>query len=351
MALLLFSYHFTKKFQRVSLLSMNEDQWVRTLSRQTEKHAQWLKGLGIGDDAAFFRPRRGFELVICSDSLVEGVHFLYPGFSARDLGWKSLAVNLSDLASMGARPKGSLLNISLPPKEMGRWAKDFLKGYLSLSEKHQVGLIGGDTTTSLESIFISVTVFGEIQKKNLKLRSTAKPGDLVCVTGVLGDSRAGLYLQTHEWESPHRRKLLRKHHRPTPRVEMGQWLAKQPAVTSMMDISDGLMKDLSRLCQASRVSARLDHKRIPLSPSLRAFAERFKRSAVREAVIGGEDYELLFTCKPDQKDFLATKFQKQFGSRLFIIGKLEKFTKKPELNWVDSGFAREASLIRSFEHF
>lgn len=342
---LLASYHFTKNFQQVSFQSMNEDQLIRWLSHKTKKH--------IGDDAAVLKPTRGKRLVVCSDSLVEGIHFNLASISAKDLGWKSLAVNLSDLASMGATPKASLLNLSLPKKYMSKWVSEFLKGYLSLSEKHKVSLVGGDTTASPKLVFISVTAFGEIQKKNIKFRSTARPGDFICVTGPLGDSKAGLHLQSHLWKSTYGRQLLRRHHQPVARVEMGEWLGRQSKVTSMMDLSDGLLKDLNRLCQASGVSALLDHRTIPQSRSLLEFAKKFNKSPVKEAIVGGEDYELLFTCEPKQKNRLLADFKRNFKKEFHIIGEIEELrsTNRARLKWKDVKFAREVSSLLSFEHF
>ncbi len=327
-----------------------EDDLIHYLKEKTKTHQKWINGMGVGDDAAHLSLSKSHDLVICSDSLVEGVHFDLKSIPPKDLGWKSLAVNLSDLASMGAKPKGSLLNISLPKKYTGSWINEFIQGYLEISQRYKVPLLGGDTTSSLNSVFISVTALGEAQVKKIKKRSTADAGDILCVTGPLGDSKAGLFLQNKSWKSPIRNKLLKKHHRPVPRVEMGLWLSTKSSVTSMMDLSDGLIKDLTRLCEASRVSVELDHSSVPQSSELKSFSQHFKKSHYEYASIGGEDYELLLTVDSKRINQLNQEFKRKFKSELFPIGRILK-SKKEKIEWRDPAFAKIAQNFKSFEHF
>lgn len=333
-------------------MSLKEDQLIQWLSQKTQAQRQWGSGLGIGDDGAILKKSKQKDNVVCSDSLVESIHFDLSSISPENLGWKSLAVNLSDIAAMGALPKYSFLNLSLPPSKMGAWVRKFLKGYLELSELHKVSLMGGDTTSSLEQVFISVTVVGECFKGRSKLRSTAGAGDVLCVTGSLGDSRAGLFLQTQKWSSPYRKKLLLKHHRPEPRVEEGKWLGTREEVTSMMDISDGLFKDVSRLCQANALSAQLDPQEIPISASLNKMCARFDKNSLEEAFLGGEDYELLLTCKSNSLKKLSRLFKAKFKKPLIPIGVMCASRKgKEKVAWVDEQKDSQINFKKSFEHF
>lgn len=330
---------------------MNEDQFIEWLEGKTRKHSDWVHGLKMGDDGAVVRLGTGKDLVTSSDSLVEGVHFEVSKISPADLGWKCLAVNLSDIAAMGATPRASLLNISVPKKYMGSWIKSFMKGYLELSEKYQVALVGGDTTASKDKIFISVTAMGEVKKHKEKLRTQARAGDVVCVTGRLGSARAGLDLQNKKWTSPHSRKLIKALHHPEPRVDYGVWLGSRSEVTAMMDISDGLLKDLSRLCRVNQLSVQIDPPKIPVSTAMSAYCEKYDKSKVKEALIGGEDYELLFTCKSNSLEKLSKLFKAHFKSKFSVIGVLCVGEKKNFISWVDAKSYPDIDLKQSFEHF
>ncbi|MAV91631.1 MAG: thiamine-phosphate kinase [Bdellovibrionaceae bacterium] len=351
-----------------------EDDWIAYLKKKTENHKKWNRALLIGDDGAVISQKSHKRMVLCSDTLVEGIHFDLNHISWKDLGWKSLAVNLSDIAAMGATPLGSLLNISTPKKYFGDHLKDFLHGYLKLSSDHKVSLLGGDTTGSPHSLFISVTVLGEVSPKKIKTRSMANPGDLICVTGPLGDSHAGLVIQSFKNESlsegefreaihlSHRREdipslssvikksLLSAHYRPIPRVEEGIWLGRQSSVTSMMDLSDGLAKDLTRLCHSSEVRAQIDGQQIPISKALKAFAQDCKKNPLELALFGGEDYELLFTCKEKSFSSLQLRFQKKFKKSLFALGKILPSKKQgPLLEWLH--LSPNILAPKPFEHF
>lgn len=319
---------------------MTEDQWIKLVMGKSPTK--------IGDDAALLNPAPGMRQVVCSDSLVEGVHFLPKLIAPEDLGWKSLAVNLSDLAAMGAKPKASLLNLSVPAKLMGSWSRRFLKGYMNLSRKYGVELVGGDTTASPQGIFISVTALGEVAAGHAKWRTQAQPTDLFCVTGNLGDARAGLFLQKKKWADSAAKSLLKAHHHPEPRVEEGEWLGHRSEVTAMMDLSDGLLKDAGRLCQASALCGEIDLEKIPTSRGLRKFSARFRKEPDVEGLIGGEDYELLFTCRPHAVHALRVSFEEKFGRTIHVVGSVKE--SKPGLHILRDG-KRVKIPSRQFEHF
>ena len=267
----------------------------------------WIKGqfrvpdgvLGIGDDCAVLPQREGLETLVTTDMLVEGVHFLLEDIDPYSLGWKSAAVNLSDIAGMGGKPVGTFLSCALPKTLDDDFLKGFFEGYKDLSGRFDCPLLGGDTTASLDKLCINVTVLGTCGIGKSRKRSAAEPGDLICVTGPLGDSAAGLKVILNNVERHEEEWILReRHYRPVPRIEEGMKLAVTPGVNAMMDISDGIASDLRHILEASGTGARVDVRSLPLSAEFRTVCARRGWDPVELAAGGGEDYELLFTCRP-----------------------------------------------------
>ncbi len=260
--------------------------------------------LGIGDDCAVLPQAGGMETLVSTDMLVEGTHFLRADIPARLLGWKSAAVNFSDIAAMGGRPVGSFLSLGLPNGLDSAWMDDFIAGYKECCDYCEAPLLGGDTTTSLSGICINVTVMGECKRGRSRLRSAALAGDLICVTGPLGASAAGLkvILERHDAEAGQAAEALAaRHYRPVPRIREGLALAATPGVHAMMDISDGVAPDLRHILKASGVGAEIRIADIPLSSQLLQVCALFNWDATELALTGGEDYELLFTMAQDAK--------------------------------------------------
>jgi thiamine-monophosphate kinase len=288
---------------------------------------------GIGDDCAVLPIGDGEAFVVTTDMLIEGVHFLREATSARELGAKSLAVNLSDVAAMGARPVASFLSIALPTECRGEWADEFMEGYRELSALHDVRLAGGDTTSSLSGVAINVTAIGRAPLANLKYRSGAQAGDIVVVGGSLGESAAGLAdILAGQFDTD----LAHIHRNPTPQVEEGQWLGTRPEVHSMIDLSDGLASDLVHILRASKVGAEIELTAIPTTVS------------IEQAVTGGEDYKLLFTVAPNEYGRLAEDYITRFGTQLYPIGRTASGT--PEIRWLENGTPVTKNW-RGFVHF
>ena len=271
---------------------------------------------GIGDDCAVLPQRGGRDSLVSTDMLVEGTHFLREDIPPFRLGWKSAAVNLSDIAAMGGTPVATFLSLALPAELDAAWADAFLRGYAELCGRFRTALLGGDTTASPDRICINVTVLGECPAGTAKKRSDARPGDLVCVTGTLGDSAGGLRaILTGAERDADVQTLIDRHYLPLPRVAEGLALAAVPGVHAMMDLSDGLGSDLGHILRASGVGARIDRQALPLSPALRRVCARLGWDAVHLAVSGGEDYELLFTCTPEAEAALGIPHS--------VIGRIE----------------------------
>ena len=226
-----------------------------------------LVKLGIGDDAAILMAGGKQDWILTCDAFIEGVHFLHDRHPPESVGYKSLARAASDIAAMGATPRAFLLTLALPEKLTGRWLDRFLAGMKRASRALGVQLIGGDTTTS-PHVCVSITVLGEVARGRAVLRSGARPGDAIYVSGRLGRAQLGLELLRRgatisKSGDPALRNALQQHLYPAIRVELGAWLAQHRIASAMMDISDGLSTDLPRLCRASGVGARIDSRRIP----------------------------------------------------------------------------------------
>lgn len=239
-----------------------------------------------GDDCAVISP----NLLVTTDALVEGVHFLKEQISPQDLGYKTIAVNVSDIVAMGGVPKYGFLSVAFPKTLEDSWIKHLMEGIQEACIKWNIFLLGGNTVGSKRDIFLSMTLVGSAEK--IKYRNTAEEGDIICVSGNLGDSGAGFRALQ---EGVVNEKLIRSHFRPEPSVEQGKWLASLSGVHAMMDISDGLDCDLKRLLKASQKGAIIDIDKLPLSEELLKICREREWDPLQLALTGGEDYCLLFT--------------------------------------------------------
>ena len=263
---------------------------------------------GIGDDCAVL-PIGDEALVFTSDMLNENIHFLTDKSTAYQIGYKSLMVNISDVAAMGATPVATLLSLALPEDKFGEWSQAFMRGYHNASKKYGVKLIGGDTTKSESGVCISVTAIGRAPLANIKRRKGAKVGDIVMVTGKLGASAAGLRDVLDGKLNTRNAKI---HLMPEAQVLEGEWLGVQDAVHAMCDISDGIASDLQHILDESRKSAIISM--LPIAGG----------ATWDDAFGGGEDYKLLLTVDKRKADELAQRFEAEFGRPLYKIGRVVK---------------------------
>lgn len=274
--------------------------------------------VGIGDDAAVTRPTGGCFMLTTTDMLVEGVHFDLSFCDPVKLGRKSLSVNLSDIAAMGGKPRYFLLSMAIPPSFPVAFLDGFTKGMLQRADEFDVGLIGGDTSSSKGGLVLSVTVIGEQRPERIIQRNGAKPGDLIFVTGTLGDSALGMELLKRGEQGG---SAAERHLDPSPRVWEGLALAAARIPTAMIDISDGLAADLEHILENSSVGARLDVQKIPLSTFFREKYVSLSDEALSLALAGGEDYELLFTAPFSRKDEVYSLLA-QFNTAVTLIGEI-----------------------------
>ncbi len=369
---------------------MNEFDFIHRLRAQTRsrKHSSRLIA-GIGDDAAVISQRAGRATVVTTDLLVEGIDFYRDATPPRLLGHKALAVSLSDIAAMGARPRWSLVSIGLPDDVWNSAFKDeFFEGYLALADEYGVTLVGGDVSRTVEPIVIDSIMLGEVSSGAAVLRSTAQPGDQIYVTGTLGGSAAGLKLiemgarisrqtavgsKQGETEvrgsSPTVREgslseppavaggpsknaeedaiqaLLLRHLRPSPRVGWGIVLGEERLASSMIDISDGLSSDLKHLCDESNVGALIQSDAVPLDEDVVRLCGRRALDPLALALHGGETFELLFTVHPDNVARLPKRVD---GVAISCIGKVTNEPGKISVAEKNRVWDLEA---QGFEHF
>jgi thiamine-monophosphate kinase len=322
---------------------------------------------GIGDDAAVWKTPRSHLSVITTDMLVDGVHFRHASMGAGALGHKALAVNLSDIAAMGAAPVVAVVALGIVESVDENWARAFYKGMAKLARAHGCAIAGGDIVRASE-LTIAVTIVGEVRRSGLRLRSGAKPGDVACVTGPLGLAAAGLYLSQAIPATPrHGNGQLRPEHTvmlaaayetPLPRVREGKFLGASRAVHAMMDLSDGLSLDGARMARASGVDLCIDLDRLfphaALSGFLASATGQPRREKTEQALSalelmlhGGDDYELLVALEPRAFPHLAKRFRARFGRELAMVGKFERGEGKV---WTVAGGSRAAHVPRGYDH-
>ncbi len=277
---------------------------------------------GIGDDAAAFRATAGRVSLLTTDLLVERVHFLRDAQTGAELGWKAMAVNLSDIAAMGGVAREAFVSIAVPAGCGLAYLEELFAGMKEAARRYAVNILGGDTTGSPADLAINVAVYGEVPEAEMLTRSAARPGDVVVATGCLGDSRAGLHLITGSTplDTPELVRLRAAHVRPEPHLREGRLLASAGGARAAIDVSDGLSSDLAHIVEESGVGARLFADRLPVSEALRHYCARFGKSEIEYALSGGEDYVLLATVAAERADDLAGRFAAEIGRPLHRIG-------------------------------
>ncbi len=277
--------------------------------RRSARAGKWVV-TGIGDDSAVLRVPPGHELLVTTDFTIENVHFRRDWHRPELVGRRCLTRGLSDIAAMGGEPRAAFLSLAVASDVPQKWVNRFLKGLLDLAEEFKVPLAGGDTAQSPSGIQADIVVVGSVPKGKAVLRSGAKAGDQIYVTGELGGSAAALarLAESEPVGAQHSR-----HFRPLPRVAVGQWLRRRGVASAMIDVSDGLSTDLEHICEESHVGAEIEAEAIPRA----RVGQRKKRVALELALHGGDDYELLFTSAAAVPSLVA-------GVRVTRIGRTTK---------------------------
>jgi thiamine-monophosphate kinase len=288
---------------------VGESALIDRIRRRTGHGAPWIT-VGIGDDAAAIAPDRNRQIIVTTDALVEDVHFRRAWTAARAIGHKALAVNLSDLAAMGATPRACLLSLALPGAFPVADFDDLIDGLTTLAARAGAPLVGGNLTRSPGPVMVDVTAIGSAHPRRVLTRRGGRPGDLLFLSGRVGGAAAGLAIlaagEARASLEPDERACLDRLEIPEPRVRLGRVAALSRAVTACTDLSDGLADAVHQLAAASRTGAEIRAENLPIDEGAAAWANRSGRDPVTEAVSGGEDYELLFAVSPRRRrTFLA----------------------------------------------
>ncbi len=298
--------------------------------------------VGIGDDGAVYTTTPGAPQIAVIDTMVEGVHFLPETMSPWQVGYKAVASNLSDIAAMGGIPTHIVLSVAIPPEAEAEDMEELYQGIKSICCDFGVNIIGGDTVTSKQGLVITVAAFGELRQGISPVtRYGANTGDIIGVTHVLGDSAGGL--EVLQKGIPGYEALKRAHTTPIPQVLLGELLGQMGA-TSMNDISDGLSSELNEIAEASHKCLHIDRDKIPVSPELEAWSRETGKPAADYALFGGEDYQLVFTMKPE--DFQEAK---EMGLEITAIGTVGRH--EPVGVWMREAGAEKQLLPRGYNHF
>ena len=341
--------------QRRRLSDFSESQLIQALTRNLglSRRSSIIKG--IGDDAAIIRNNEEAHWLVSTDLLLEDIHFDLRFTSFFDIGYRAAVANLSDIAAMGGTPQFLLVSLAIPSHHSMADLQALYRGLRSSCQPHHVRVIGGDTSASRTGIFISITVIGTVEPQRALQRKGARIGDHIYTSGTLGDSLAGLDILLAKSKQPNTpigerisKYLIKRHLRPTPRIDIGRLLSTHRLATAAIDLSDGLSGDLTHLCQASGVGALIDATTIPTSSQFKAFTRQRGRDLTHMALQGGEDYELLFTVPARHRTkFMRLVKRKKFNITQIGIIQSKKFGIRLKLA---NGSFRQI-LVNSYDHF
>jgi len=280
--------------------------------------------LGPGDDAAAVKGQEGDVLLMTTDLLVERVHFRREWMTGRQVGYKAMAVNLSDIAAMGGIAREALVSWAVAGLEDLAYLEEIYAGMRALAQQYQVNILGGDTTRSPDGLMLNVAILGVVPLDQMLRRGGASPGDVLVLAGSLGESRAGLFslMAGVDPRSPKHERLMAAHLEPVPRLREGRFFAMSGAAHAAIDLSDGLSSDLGHVIQASQVGARVFADRLPISKQVREYCQSQSLDPVEFALAGGEDYSLLVAIREESAEDLKREFDASFQEPLSCIGEI-----------------------------
>jgi thiamine-monophosphate kinase len=306
--------------------------------------------VGIGDDCAVLRPQGDVEWVITTDTQVEDIHFRRAWLTPFQIGWRAMAVNLSDIAAMGAHPIGALAAFTLPGATDTAFFEEMLDGLCDLGLRFDCPLLGGNLSQDPARLTLTLTVLGRVPRGQALLRSTARPGDDIWVSGQLGGAAAGLrtFLQPVPLSDPIRAALQQRYAQPHPRIREALFLRDTGKLTGLIDLSDGLAGDLGHICEESGVGAEIMAAALPLAAGVREVAAARGDDPLQYALSGGEDFELCCTAAPGTLCPLVESFRRQFGIELTRIGAI---TPDPSLRFLRADGSDLPLPPQAYNHF
>ena len=329
---------------------MTEQELINLLTKGIPREACGLR-VGIGDDCAVIAGD-GFDWLVTTDALFEGVHFDLTYTTDILLGRKSLTVNLSDIAAMGGQPLYYTVSIGVPPDFSAGRLEDLYRGMQEAADKAQVLLIGGDTCASKSGLVFSITAIGRVEKGKAILRRRAKAGDGVYVTGTLGDAALGLWCFKRGVRDGRVTAFLRRYNDPTARIEAGSWLAKTDMITAMIDVSDGLLADLGHIADASNVGFEIQAENVPMNNELINLATMLVLDPMELAMTGGEDYELVFTVAKNQIQSFEQMLRENIHKFGHLVTRIGTITENPKKRLALNSKGQVISFRRlGYDHF
>ena len=336
-----------------NLKQLGEFGLIEHLSSKFNTYSKRVKK-GIGDDCAVFSTLSNTSQLISTDALIESIHFDLKTITPKQLGFKAVSVNISDIAAMGGTPYLAVISLGLPKTTSIKFIDKLYSGIKKSCDLYKIQLVGGDTIASPKHLFINICLLGEAAKNRVFYRKGARPGDQIFVTGNLGDSAMGLKLLRSRNKNfvskKHSDSLVKKHLEPIPRIKEACLLAKSNIkVTSMIDLSDGLEQDLGHLCTTERIGATLYEKNLPFSEALRNACLKKKHDPTDWVLQGGEDYELLFTITSGDVNKLNRLFTKT-DTPISHIGEITNIPKKIQLK-KKNGKTIFLKTTKGFDHF
>ena len=307
--------------------------------------------LGIGDDAASFRPGTGRELLVTCDCMVEGSHYLPEHMNPSDLGRRAMVMNISDIGAMGGRPRYATVSLGLRPETNLADIKAMYRGFITELRPFKASIIGGNITKTEHSAFIDITLIGEVETGKIVRRSTARPGDRILVTGYPGQAAAGLRLlregKTHDNLINH--PLVAAFIRPSHRAVEGQIVAQKGYVTSMIDISDGLLGDLGHICEQSNVGADIFQDRLPSNGHMKEYSLSQDKPIYHMALRNSDDYELIMTCLPENMEAIKSELASLTDTPVTEIGRIND--KPRDISLIRPDNSRYKLFPTGWDHF
>ena len=305
---------------------------------------------GIGDDCAVIKTDSDRVFLFTTDMLVEGVHFLMDKITPYQLGWKAVAVNLSDIAAMGGKPLFAIVSLAMPVKINVELIHELYRGMKDICANFGVNIVGGDTVASPDKLIINISLLGDGEENMILYRHGAKRGDKIYLTGNIGDSSVGLKILKNEIFDigDSRNHFIKAHNEPQPLIQTGMSISNSKLAHAMIDLSDGLLSDLGHICEESKVGASIFEDRIPISKELKLLSSRENFSPLEHALLGGEDYILLFTAPERNTPALKQLSREKIISPLFMIGEI---TGEKGMRVVGKNGKFRAVSPKGFDHF